>query len=122
MQAKRSILYKNDTWILCKLLKMRQNAAIPSIPIAFRRIMRYNSIIKEAERQEVRIMTAKRYHKLFRSEMSKLMAHKPGANQCIRAAATARPHRADGNVIPYGEMWAALRAVYTYPGNIPPVK
>lgn len=29
-------------------------------------------------------MTAKRYHKLFRSEMTKLMAHKPGAAECIK--------------------------------------
>lgn len=67
-------------------------------------------------------MTRKRYQKLFRSEMTKLMKGKPGAAHCIKAAAKARPRRADGAVIPYQEMWTALRSSYTYPGNIPPVK
>lgn len=67
-------------------------------------------------------MTRKRYQKLFRSEMTKLMAGKPGAASCIKAAATARPKRADGTQIPYQEMWTALRSAYTYEGNIPPLK
>lgn len=69
-------------------------------------------------------MTAKRYHKLFRSEMAKLMAGKTGAAQCIKAAATANPFRKDGTTIAnsYGEIWAALRSAFTYPGNVPPVR
>lgn len=69
-------------------------------------------------------MTAKRYHKLFRSEMSKLMAHKPGANMCIKAAATIRPFRADGTSVAksYQEVWDAIRSVFTYGDNIPPIR
>lgn len=68
-------------------------------------------------------MTAKRFHKLFRSEMTKLMAHKEGAAMCIKAAATANPFRKDGtSVKSYQEMWSALRSVYTYNGNVPPIK
>jgi len=67
-------------------------------------------------------MTRKRFQKLFRSEMTKLMAGKPGAGQCIKAAAKSRPRRQDGSVIPYSEMWTALRSAYTYSGNIPPHK
>ena len=69
-------------------------------------------------------MTAKRFHKLFRSEMTKLMAGKPGAGECIRAAANANPFREDGssNVKSYQEMWTALRSAFTYPGNVPPLK
>lgn len=69
-------------------------------------------------------MTSKRYHKLFRSEMTKLMAHKPGAAMCIRAAATANPFPQDGtsNAKSYQDMWTALRSVFTYPGNVPPLK
>lgn len=67
-------------------------------------------------------MKRKRYQKLFRSEMTKLMAGKPGAGQCIKAAANSRPRRQDGSVIPYMEMWTALRSAYTYRGNTPPLK
>lgn len=69
-------------------------------------------------------MTAKRYHKLFRSEMTRLMMGKPGAAQCIKVAATASPFRKDGTgtVKSYEEMWTALRSAFTYPGNVPPVK
>ena len=69
-------------------------------------------------------MTSKRFHKLFRSEMTKLMAHKQGANMCIKAAANARPFRADGtsNAKSYKECWDALRAVFTYGDNIPPIR
>lgn len=69
-------------------------------------------------------MTSKRYHKLFRSEMTKLMAHKQGANMCIKAAATVRPFRADGTSIAnsYQEVWNALRTVFTYGDNIPPIR
>lgn len=69
-------------------------------------------------------MTSKRYHKLFRSEMTKLMAHKPGAAMCIRAAATVTPFRKNGTskVKSYQEMWTALRFAFTYLDNVPPLK
>lgn len=67
-------------------------------------------------------MTRKRYQKLFRSEMTKLMAGKPGAAGCIKAAARSRPRRVDGSLIPYQEMWTALRSAYTYGDNVPPIK
>ena len=69
-------------------------------------------------------MTRKRFQKLFRSEMTKLMAHKPGAGKCIKHAAS---NRADvwGNDWKgksYLEAWTILRSCYTYPGNVPPVQ
>lgn len=69
-------------------------------------------------------MTRKRYQKLYRSEMAKLMAHKNGAAKCIRLAATVRASdwRNDWKGKSYAEAWAALRAVFTYPGNVPPVR
>ena len=66
-------------------------------------------------------MTRKRFQKLFRSEMTKLMAHKNGAAQCIRAAANATASNFRGPKS-YQECWDAVRCAYTYPGNIPPVK
>lgn len=66
-------------------------------------------------------MTRKRFQKLFRSEMTKLMAHKDGAGNCIRAAATATASNFR-NCNSYLEVWTALRNAYTYPGNVPPVK
>ena len=69
-------------------------------------------------------MTRKRYRKLYRSEMTKLMAHKDGAAKCIKAAATAKASNwtNDWEGKSYLEAWAILRTVFTYPGNIPPVK
>ena len=67
-------------------------------------------------------MTRKRFQKLFRSEMTKMMHGKPGAAACIKAAATSKPRREDGTFIPYGEFWTALRKVFIYGENIPPVK
>lgn len=67
-------------------------------------------------------MTRKRFQKLFRSEMTKMMCGKLGAAECIKAAATSRPRRDDGTVIPYAEMWTALRPSFTCGGNKPPVK
>lgn len=66
-------------------------------------------------------MTRKRFQKLFRAEMTKMMAHKDGAAECIKAAsnATAKNFRGCGSYI---DMWTALRSVYTYPGNVPPIK
>lgn len=69
-------------------------------------------------------MTRKRYQKLFRSEMTKLLAGKPGAAKCIRFAATKRAgdwgNGWKGKS--YLEAWTELRAAFTYPGNVPPVK
>lgn len=66
-------------------------------------------------------MTRKRFQKLFRSEMTKLMAHKDGAAICIRAVATATASNFK-NCNSYLEMWAAVRKAYIYPGNVPPIK
>ena len=66
-------------------------------------------------------MTRKRYQKLFRSEMTKLMLGKPGAARCIKAAATNNASIWQ-NGKSYLEMWTALRSAFTYPGNVPPVR
>ncbi len=66
-------------------------------------------------------MTRKRFQKLSRSEMTKLMAHTDGAANCIRAAARITV-RNFGNCNSYLECWEVLRNAFTYPGNIPPVK
>lgn len=66
-------------------------------------------------------MTRKRYQKLFRSEMTKLMHGKTGAAQCIKAAATNNASIWQ-NDKSYLEMWTALRSAFTYPGNVPPVR
>ena len=69
-------------------------------------------------------MTRKRYQKLYRSEMTKLMAHKDGAAKCIKAAATNKASNWtngwEGKS--YLEAWTILRSVFTYSGNVPPVK
>lgn len=46
------------------------------------------------------------------------MAYKEGAAACIRAAATATPFPGRS----YAESWNALRAAFTYGGNVPPIK
>ena len=69
-------------------------------------------------------MTRKRYQKLFRSEMTKLVAGQPGAAKCIRAAAAkcAADWGNDWKGKSYLEAWTLLRAAFTYPGNVPPIK
>lgn len=67
-------------------------------------------------------MKAKRFHKLFQSEMTKLMAGQKGAGRCIKAAATTSPKNPDGTVIPYAETWEMLRVGFTRRGNVPPLK
>ena len=69
-------------------------------------------------------MTKKRFQKLFRSEMTKLMQGKPGAAKCIKAAATNSSSNwtNDWEGKSYLDAWTALRAAYIYPGNVPPVK
>lgn len=52
-------------------------------------------------------MTKKRYHKLFRAAMTRLMAGYPGAGKCIKAAATADPIR-NGAYKSYAEAWDGL--------------
>ena len=66
-------------------------------------------------------MTRKRFQKLFRSEMAKLMAHKDGAGKCIKTAANATASNFK-NCNSYLECWMALRSAFTYIGNVPPVK
>lgn len=65
-------------------------------------------------------MTRKRFQKLFRSEMTKLMAHKNGAGNCIKAAAKATASNFK-NCNSYLECWTAVRPAFTYYGNVPPV-
>lgn len=69
-------------------------------------------------------MTRRRFQKLFRSEMTKLMAHKEGAGKCIKHAASNNAsiwtNGWEGKS--YLEAWTILRTVYIYPGNIPPIK
>jgi len=69
-------------------------------------------------------MTRKRFQKLFRSEMTKLMAHKDGAAKCIKHAATNRASvwGKEWAGKSYLEAWTLLRSAFTYPGNVPPVK
>lgn len=69
-------------------------------------------------------MTRKRFQKLFRSEMTKLMAHKDGAAKCIKFAARANASAwgNDWKGKSYLEAWTILRSAFTYPGNVPPVK
>lgn len=65
-------------------------------------------------------MTKKRFHKLLRSEMSKLMSGNPGvAGICIRAAANASLNQ---TISSYYDMWQQFRPVFTYRDNVPPVK
>lgn len=69
-------------------------------------------------------MTRKRFQKLFRSEMTKLMAHKEGAAKCIKHAATNNAgvwtNGWEGKS--YLEAWTILRSAFTYSGNVPPVR
>lgn len=69
-------------------------------------------------------MKRKRFQKLYRSEMTKLMAHKEGAAKCIKFAARNKAsvwtNGWEGKS--YLEAWTILRSVYTYPGNVPPAK
>lgn len=69
-------------------------------------------------------MTRKRFQKLFRSEMTKLMAHKEGAAKCIKFAAknNASVWANEWKGKSYLEAWTILRSVYIYPGNVPPEK
>ena len=69
-------------------------------------------------------MTRKRYQKLYRSEMTKLMAHKKGAGMCIKFAANnnASVWANEWKGKSYFEAWTALRVAFTYPGNVPPIR
>lgn len=69
-------------------------------------------------------MTRKRYQKLFRSEMTKLVKGQTGAAMCIRAAATKRAADwgNDWKGKSYLEAWTLIRTAFTYPGNVPPIK
>lgn len=66
-------------------------------------------------------MTRKRYQKLFRSEMSKLMKGKKLAGRCIQVASKAKPVGfSGGQYSSYKEAWDALRACFITNDNIPP--
>lgn len=59
-------------------------------------------------------MTRKRYQKLFRSEMTKLMQHREGAGMCIQAAANAI---LTNNYNSYQEAWDTIRVCFIRPNN-----
>ena len=69
-------------------------------------------------------MTRKRYQKLLRSEMTKLMEGRPGASEWIRLAAKTRAGDWVGDLKgrSYIEAWTMLRKAFTYSGNVPPIK
>lgn len=69
-------------------------------------------------------MTRKRFQKLFRSEMTKLMSGKPGAGKCIMHASrnSVSAWADEWKDKSYLEAWTCLRSCYTYPGNVPPIK
>lgn len=56
-------------------------------------------------------MTKKRYHKLFRALMTKMMSGYPSAGRCIRAAATADPINNGGKFKSYAEAWESLKPI-----------
>ena len=59
-------------------------------------------------------MTRKRYQKLFRSEITKLMQYKKGAGMCIRAAANATLTNSYNS---YQEAWDAIRVCFIRTNN-----
>lgn len=67
-------------------------------------------------------MTRKRYQKLFRSEITKLMKGKELAGRCIQAASKAKPvDFFGGQYSLYKEAWDAVRACFITDNNIPPI-
>ena len=56
--------------------------------------------------------------------MTKLMAHRENAALCIKLASTNNASVwANGwKGKSYFEVWTLLRSVFTYPGNVPPIK
>ena len=66
-------------------------------------------------------MTRKRFQKLCRSEMTKLMAHNDGAGKCIKVAANTTIRNFQ-KPMTYQECWTMLNKAFTYPGNTPPIK
>lgn len=65
-------------------------------------------------------MTRKRFQKLFRSEMTKLMQHQSGAGGCIRCVANATINNFN-NCNSYQKAWNAVRACFITDNNIPPI-
>lgn len=59
-------------------------------------------------------MTRKRYQKLLRSEMTKLMQYQKGAGMCIQTAANAT---LTNNYNSYQEAWDAIRVCFIRPNN-----
>lgn len=57
-------------------------------------------------------MTKKRFNKLFRALMTKMMTGYPTAGRCIRAAATADPiHKEGAKFKSYAEAWESLKPI-----------
>ena len=72
-------------------------------------------------------MTAKRFRKLFYSEVAKCMKSQtydaPGLytkGQLLKAVRNVSKTR--NKAYSYAEQWAAIRPCYTYGDNVPPVK
>lgn len=61
-------------------------------------------------------MTRKRFQKLFRSEMTKLMQHCEGGGECIRMAANADLNNFK-KCSSYQEAWNAVRVCFITPNN-----
>jgi hypothetical protein len=61
-------------------------------------------------------MTQKRFQKLFRSEMTKLMQHQEGAGVCIRSAANATLNNFN-NYNSYQKAWDSIRVLFIRPNN-----
>ena len=59
-------------------------------------------------------MTRKRYQKLLRSEMTKLMQHQKSAGMCIRVAANAT---LTNNYNSYQEAWDTIRVCFIRSNN-----
>lgn len=66
-------------------------------------------------------MTKKRFQKLFRSEMTKLMQHRNMAGTCIKAAANSSLKDFE-QYDSYQKAWSKIRTVFINPKNeIPPL-
>lgn len=65
-------------------------------------------------------MTRKRFQKLFRSEVTKVMHHQKCAGACIRCAANTTINNFN-NCNSYQKAWDAVRVYFITDNNIPPI-
>lgn len=66
-------------------------------------------------------MTAKRFRKLYMAEVAKAMHGKPGVARSLKFIAQFKISNTKG-FSSYQEAWDVLRGLFTYGGNVPPVK